>query len=63
MSEREPILRRTYDDQLYTHTHANLLARLEKLLQYDDTDSTSFERNFRECQRLCDELQSATNED
>jgi hypothetical protein len=51
-------LAQEYDDQIHTHTRANLLVRLEKLLQYsgDDTDSLAFERNFRECQKLYQEL-------
>lgn len=61
MSEREPVLNREYDDQIHTHTRANLLVRLEKLLQYDgdDLDSLAFERNFRDCQKLYEQLERA----
>jgi len=58
MSERTPVLRREYDDQIHTHTRANLLVRLEKLLQYDsdDLDDLAFKRNFRDCQKLYEQL-------
>lgn len=59
MREREPVLGREYDDQLNKHTKANLLVRLEKLLQYDgnDLDSLAFKRNFKDCQMMYEELQ------
>lgn len=58
MSEREPVLRREFDDQIHVHTRANLLVRLEKLLEYnqDDLDDLAFERNFRECQKMYEQL-------
>lgn len=60
MSERTPVLRREYGDQIHTHTRANLLVRLEKLLQYDtdDLDDLEFERNFRECQKMYEQLKT-----
>jgi len=64
MKDRELLLAKEYDDQIHTHTRANLLARLEKLLRsdIDDTDNTGFERNFRECQKLYEELTEAENQ-
>ena len=61
MNEREQVLAKEHDDQLYTHARANLLVRLEKLLEYDrdDLDTVAFERNFRECQLLYKKLKSA----
>ena len=61
MNEREQVLAKEFDDQLYTHTRANLLVRLEKLLECDrdDLDTLAFERNFRECQLLYKELKNA----
>ncbi len=57
-AESELVLAKELDDQLARHTRANLLVRLEKLLQYDldDTDKIGFQQNFRECQKLYQEL-------
>jgi len=60
MSEK-PVLAQEFDKPMNKHTKANLLARMEKLLRYngDDLDSLAFERNFKECQKLYEELESA----
>lgn len=59
MNEEDLLLAQEYDDQLSEHTRANLLARVEKLLQYDytDTGSREFAKNFRECQDLYERLE------
>lgn len=61
MNEDDLVLAQEFDDQIHTHTRANLLVRLEKLLQYDsdDLDSLGFQRNFRDCQKLYEELERA----
>jgi len=62
MDENDLVLAQEFDDQIDAHTRANLLVRLEKLLRYDsdDTGSVAFQRNFRECQKLYEQLDRKT---
>lgn len=58
MIEEDLVLAQEFDDQIDEHTRANLLVRLEKLIRYDsdDTGDLTFKRNFKECQKLYEQL-------
>jgi len=54
-----------YDEPHLQDMQANLQAAVSKLFYYDtsDLDSAAFERNFRECQLMFEELNRAIDED
>lgn len=59
MSDTNQILAQEFEKPINKHTKAQLLVRMEKLLQYksDDIDSVAFTRNFLDCQKLYNELE------
>lgn len=58
MSDNQ-ILVQEFEKSIDQVTKKQLLTRLEKLLQYDGdvTNSLAFKRNFKECQKLYQQLE------
>ena len=58
MTANDNPLTKEYDDQLKKHEKANLLARLVKLLEYDEDDieSDGFRQNFLDMKKQYEKL-------